>query len=50
MNGQAGITAASKESVENRLKRDVCDGVVGLDAARNAIATDWTTALQVTGG
>jgi hypothetical protein len=48
--GTAGTTAASKDTVENRLKRDVCAGTVTLSAARRAIAHDWTTALQVTGG
>ncbi|MQS11746.1 hypothetical protein F7Q99_05440 [Streptomyces kaniharaensis] len=38
--------AQSKDTVENRLKKAVCGGQVGLDAARRAIATDWTTALS----
>ncbi|MBV6699521.1 hypothetical protein KV557_20890 [Kitasatospora aureofaciens] len=38
--------AAGKDSVENKLKKAVCSGRVGLDAARSAIATDWTTALS----
>ncbi|WNM34855.1 hypothetical protein RKE30_33045 [Streptomyces sp. Li-HN-5-11] len=42
-------TAYSKDSVENKLKTAVCDGDITLSAARNAIRTDWTTALQVTG-
>ncbi|MEU1624693.1 hypothetical protein ABZ746_04970 [Streptomyces sp. NPDC020096] len=37
--------AGSKDQVENKLKRAVCNGTVTLDAARGAIATDWTTAL-----
>ncbi|WP_329392654.1 hypothetical protein OHA45_37020 [Streptomyces lydicus] len=41
--------AASKDSVENKLKVAVCNGTVKLDAARNAIATDWTTALAKVG-
>ncbi|MFF9483159.1 hypothetical protein [Streptomyces sp. NPDC014733] len=41
--------AASKDSVENKLKTAVCNGTVKLDAARTAIATDWTTALSQTG-
>ncbi|WP_274910632.1 hypothetical protein [Streptomyces sp. WZ-12] len=41
--------AASKDSVENKLKTAVCDGTVQLDAARSAIATDWTTALSKVG-
>src|SRR5262245_44193127 len=49
-NGASGTTAGSKDSVENRLKSDVCAGRVTLSAARKAIAADWTTALRVTGG
>lgn len=49
-NGASGTTAGSKDTVENRLKSDVCAGRVTLAAARKAIATNWTTALQVTGG
>ncbi|MCC3769517.1 hypothetical protein [Streptomyces sp. UNOC14_S4] len=37
--------AGDKDHVENRLKTAVCGGEVTLDAARSAIATDWTTAL-----
>ncbi|GAA0400231.1 hypothetical protein [Streptomyces luteireticuli] len=37
--------AQDKDVVENRLKRAVCDGRVGLEPARSAIAKDWTTAL-----
>ncbi|WP_235444657.1 hypothetical protein [Streptomyces sioyaensis] len=44
-----GQGAASKDSVENKLKTAVCNGSVKLDDARNAIATDWTTALAKTG-
>lgn len=39
-------TAASKDSVENKLKKAVCNGTVTLDDARSAMATDWTTALS----
>lgn len=42
-------TAYSKDSVETKLKNAVCDGRITLSAARSAIRTDWTTALQVTG-
>jgi hypothetical protein len=49
-NGPSGTTAGSKDTVENRLKADVCAGRVTLSAARKAIAKNWTTALQVTGG
>ncbi|RXS84193.1 hypothetical protein EST92_11585 [Streptomyces sp. TM32] len=41
--------AASKDSVENKLKVAVCNGTVKLDAARSAIATNWTTALSKVG-
>ncbi|MFJ9458103.1 hypothetical protein ACIRST_23825 [Kitasatospora sp. NPDC101447] len=41
--------AQSKDSVETRLKNAVCSGRVGLDDARGAIASDWTTALSVLG-
>ncbi|MGW1073902.1 hypothetical protein [Streptomyces sp. NPDC002537] len=37
--------AGDKDSVENQLKTAVCNHQVTLDAARSAIATDWTTAL-----
>lgn len=37
--------AQNKDTVENKLKTAVCGGTVTLDAARSAIATDWTTAL-----
>ncbi|MEV5277986.1 hypothetical protein [Streptomyces sp. NPDC051994] len=37
--------AQSKDTVENRLKTAVCNGQVTLNDARDAIATDWTTAL-----
>jgi hypothetical protein len=45
-----GGTAASKDTVENKLKTMVCAGSVTLAAARRAIATDWRTALTVVGG
>ncbi|MBO1416933.1 hypothetical protein J0670_20265 [Streptomyces sp. FH025] len=38
--------AQSKDSVETKLKNAVCGGRVSLDAARSAIAGDWTTALS----
>ncbi|MFJ8389961.1 hypothetical protein ACIQ9Q_36645 [Streptomyces sp. NPDC094438] len=41
--------AQSKDLVENRLKTAVCKGRAGLNDARNAIATDWTTALAKLG-
>ena len=39
----------SKDSVENALKKAVCDGQVKLVDAQNAIATDWITAESVVG-
>ncbi|QUQ65385.1 hypothetical protein [Kutzneria sp. CA-103260] len=42
-------TSASKDSVENALKKAVCNGQVNLVDAQNAIATDWTTAESVVG-
>ncbi|GAA2746491.1 hypothetical protein [Kitasatospora cinereorecta] len=45
----AGVTAYSKDTVENRLKKAVCAGTVPLADAQDAIATDWTTALQAVG-
>jgi hypothetical protein len=39
----------SKDSVERALGKAVCAGKVGLAPARQAIATDWTTAEQVLG-
>ena len=42
-------TATNKDSVENALKKAVCDGQVNLVDAQNAIAADWTTAESVVG-
>ncbi|MCX3060032.1 hypothetical protein [Streptomyces beihaiensis] len=42
-------TAYTKDGVETRLKNAVCDGRITLFAARSAIRTNWTTALEVTG-
>ncbi|MGW2746627.1 hypothetical protein [Streptomyces sp. NPDC001450] len=42
-------TSAEKDAVENKLKKAVCAGEVGLDDAQNAIMTDWTTALSSLG-
>ena len=39
-------TAGNKDTVENKLKKAVCAGTVTLSQARNAILTDWTTALS----
>jgi hypothetical protein len=38
-----------KDTVENALHKAVCNHKVTLAAAQEAIATDWTTALAVTG-
>jgi hypothetical protein len=38
-----------KDKVENDLNDAVCSGKVSLDAARQAIASDWTTAEHVLG-
>ena len=42
-------TSYTKDGVENKLKTAVCNGTVQLADAQNAIATDWTTALQTLG-
>lgn len=39
-----GSTAADKDTVENRLKQEVCAGEITLTTARHAIATDFRTA------
>ena len=41
-------TAYTKDGVETKLKNAVCAGTITLSAARSAIRTNWTTALQVT--
>ncbi|MEY9967992.1 hypothetical protein ABIA33_006072 [Streptacidiphilus sp. MAP12-16] len=45
----SGGSSSQKDSVENKLKRAVCNGSVTLADAQNAIATDWTTALSSLG-
>jgi hypothetical protein len=42
-------TASTKDGVETKLKNAVCGGRITLSAARSAIRSNWTTALQVTG-
>ncbi len=42
-------TRNPKDTVENQLHELVCAGTVGLVAAQNAIAGDWTTALAAVG-
>lgn len=46
---EPGSIPNPKDRVENVLKSAVCAGKVSLSAAQTAIATDWTTALAVTG-
>lgn len=36
-----------KDKVEDKLHQAVCDGRVPLSAAQQALATDWTTALEI---
>ena len=42
-------TSSTKDGIETKLKNAVCSGRITLAAARTAIRTNWTTALQVTG-
>jgi hypothetical protein len=42
-------TSYTKDGIETKLKNAVCSGRITLAAARTAIRTNWTTALQVTG-
>ncbi|NUP53635.1 MAG: hypothetical protein HOW97_40890 [Catenulispora sp.] len=42
-------SSSTKDGVETKLKNAVCSGRITLSAARTAIKTNWTTALQVTG-
>jgi hypothetical protein len=44
-----GKTASNKDTVENKIHTAICNRTVTLDAARHAIATNWTTALSVLG-
>ena len=41
--------STSKDTVENRLKRAVCDGEASLVNAQDALVSDWTTAEAVLG-
>ena len=41
--------SASKDTVENAVKKAVCNGTVTLDAAQHAMLTNWTTAESVLG-
>ncbi|MFE7216248.1 hypothetical protein ACFY0A_36995 [Streptomyces sp. NPDC001698] len=42
-------TTHTKDEVETKLRNAVFAGKITLASARNAIRTNWTTALQVTG-
>lgn len=41
-----GWTARKKDWLEGQLSRAVCDGLISLDDARHAIATDWHGAYE----
>ena len=43
---EPGASPNPKDGVESRLHELVCEGRVPLDAVQQAIATDWTTALD----
>ena len=43
---EPGASPNLKDGVESRLHELVCEGRVPLDAVQQAIATDWTTALE----
>jgi hypothetical protein len=43
---EPGASPNPKDGVESRLHELVCEGRVPLDTAQEAIATDWTTALD----
>ena len=43
---EPGASPNPKDGVESRLHQLVCEGTVPLAAAQEAIATDWTTALD----
>lgn len=46
---QPGPIPNPKDAVENKLRAAVCAGRVDLGSAQRAIATNWTTALHITG-
>ncbi|MBV9091299.1 MAG: hypothetical protein JO044_15585 [Mycobacteriaceae bacterium] len=46
---EPGASPNPKDSVESQLHDLVCGGRVGLAAAQEAIAADWTTALSIAG-
>ena len=43
-------TEATKDKVENALKRQVCHGKLGLRAAQHLIRTNWTFGLKYVTG
>ena len=47
---EPGASPNPKDAVESQLHDLVCAGAVSLPAAQDAIATDWTTAVQVARG
>ncbi|OLZ65390.1 hypothetical protein AV521_32465 [Streptomyces sp. IMTB 2501] len=44
-----GYTSSDKDTIEYKLYKAVCAGTIQLAPAQQAIATDWTTALQAVG-
>jgi hypothetical protein len=47
---EPGASPNPKDAIESKLHQQVCAGTVPLAAAQQAIATDWTTALNVASG
>jgi hypothetical protein len=47
---EPGASPNPKDGIESQLHQLVCEGRVPLAAAQQAIATDWTTALNVASG
>jgi hypothetical protein len=41
---EPGSIPNAKDTVENRLHKEICRGQITLAAAQRAIATNWTTA------
>ena len=44
---EPGASPNPKDAIEHKLHQQVCAGTVSLAAAQQAIASDWTTALNV---
>ena len=44
---EPGASPNPKDGIEHKLHQRVCAGTVSLAAAQQAIATDWTTALNL---